>query len=259
MGKGQIVTITSRKGGVGKTTMTLNLAGCFSILKKKTLIIDLDLDSGGVALSLNVNCKKNIYDLVDDLKYNRYKNFEDYIAPYNEYISTLCAPNDPREAKKIESEYITKIIEYSKYKYDVILIDTTHIINASSIIALDESDINLYIITNDPVDLKNIKSMIKIYNETGENNYRVILNESRDTGKDYFSDFDIKNIIGTNIDYSISKDFYIKDIDKYVLEGKILTLNKKIQSNYKKDIAKLMNITKNILRGGSDNEKEDVK
>jgi len=259
MGKGQIITIASRKGGVGKTTMTLNLAGCFSILKMKTLIIDLDLDSGGIALSLNVNCKKNIYDLVDDLRNNRYKNFEDYIAPYNEFIGVLCAPNDPREAKKIESEYIAKIIEYSKYKYDVVLIDTTHVINASNIIALDEADINLYIITNDPVDLKNVKSMIKIFSETEENNYRIILNESRDTGKDYFSDFDIKNIIGANIDYHISKDFYIKNIDKYVLDGKILTLDKKIQSSHKKNFDKLMNIAKHIVKGVEDNAKENVK
>jgi hypothetical protein len=101
--------------------------------------------------------------------------------------------------------------------------------------------------------------MIKIYSETGENNYKIILNESRDTGKDYFSDFDIKNIIGTNIDYHISKSFYIKDIDKYVLDGEILTLNKKINSCYKNDVEHLMKIAKDILKkGGKNSEKEDA-
>lgn len=259
MGKGTIITVTSRKGGVGKTTTTLNLAGCFSILKQKVLIIDLDLDSGGIALSLNIDCKKNIYDLVDDLKNNRYKSFDEYICSYNNEINVLSAPKDPREAKKIESDYISKIIDYSKYKYDIILIDTTHIINSYNLAALDASDLNLYLITNDPVDLKNIKSMIKIYSETGENNYKIILNESRDTGKDYFSDFDIKNIIGTNIDYRIPKSFYIKDIDRYVLDGEILTLNKKINSCHKSDIEHLMKIAKDILKkGGKISEKEDA-
>ena len=40
---GKIITISSVKGGVGKTTMTLNLAGIYCELNKRVLIIDLDL------------------------------------------------------------------------------------------------------------------------------------------------------------------------------------------------------------------------
>ena len=40
--------------------------------------------------------------------------------------------------------------------------------------------------------------------------------------------YDIKDIIKSNIDYSLSNKFYIKDIDKYVLDGEIVTLNKKL-------------------------------
>ena len=44
---GKIITISSVKGGVGKTTLTLNLAGIYYLMKKKVLIIDLDLYAGG--------------------------------------------------------------------------------------------------------------------------------------------------------------------------------------------------------------------
>lgn len=54
-----------------------------------------------------------------------------------------------------------------------------------------------------------------------------MLNNSRDTGKDYLSLFDIRNIIKTNVDYTISKNYYVKNIDKYIIDGEILTLNKK--------------------------------
>ena len=58
----KIITIFSCKGGVGKTTLTLNLAGIYSLMDKKVLIMDLDLNSGGIALSLNVNCDKTIFN-----------------------------------------------------------------------------------------------------------------------------------------------------------------------------------------------------
>ena len=47
--KGKIITVTSTKGGVGKTITTLNLAGVYSKLGYKVLVIDFDLYGGAVA------------------------------------------------------------------------------------------------------------------------------------------------------------------------------------------------------------------
>ena len=71
--KGISICITSAKGGVGKTIMTLNLAGLYEILKKKVLIIDFDLAGGGIAASLNLAFNKSIYNLVLDYTNNQYK------------------------------------------------------------------------------------------------------------------------------------------------------------------------------------------
>ena len=47
--------------------------------------------------------------------------------------------------------------------------------------------------------------------------------------------FDIRNIIDANVDYTISSGYYIKNIDKYVMAGEILTLNKKINAFHQGD------------------------
>ena len=46
---GKIISINSVKGGVGKTTLAISLAGIYSLMKKKVLLIDLDLYSGGIS------------------------------------------------------------------------------------------------------------------------------------------------------------------------------------------------------------------
>lgn len=243
----KIITIFSCKGGVGKTTTLINLAGIYSLMDKKVLIMDLDLNSGGVATSLNVDVNKTIYNVVDDMGNNRFDGIENYVSKYNDKIDVLAAPKDPRDALKVDSKYIDLIIMSAMYKYDVILIDTSHNISPISLCALDKSDNTLFIVTNDPVDLKNARSMVAIFKDTEKENYKVVFNSSKDTGKDYFSLFDVKNIIKHNIDYTIDRSFYIKNIDKYVIDGKILTLDKKIRLSRKGDIMKLTKLASALL------------
>ena len=253
----KVISVFSCKGGVGKTTTLLNLAGIYSLMNKKVLIIDLDLNSGGVAISLNVDIPKTVYNVVDDMTNNRFKNIDDYTSKYNDMIYVLASPKDPRNASKIDSKYISLVISSAIYKYDIILVDTSHNLDPITLNALDKSDQTLFMVTNDPVDLKNSRSMIAIFEDIDNDNYKIVFNSSRDTGKDYFSLFDVRTILKHNIDYTIDHSFYIKDIDKYVLDGEILTLNKKIRSSKKSDIVKLTKLATALLE--SNNNKLEVK
>ena len=244
---GKIVTVSSVKGGVGKTTLTANLAGIYFLLKKKVLIIDLDLYAGGIATILNVDNKKDIYMLVDSISNNRFTSLRDYVCSYNNGIDVLAAPRDPRDVSKIESKYISKILDIARTEYDVILVDTHHLLDETTLITLDACNMSAFVVTNDLVDLKNMKTLINIFNETKKDNFRVVLNNSRDTGRDYISLFDVRNIIKSNVDYTISKNFYIKNIDKYVLKGEILTLNKYVNKFYSTDIKNMTKLALDLI------------
>ena len=245
---GKVISISSVKGGVGKTTMVTNLAGIYYMMKKKVLIIDADFYSGGVSLWLDIRNKKDIFMLIDSFSNNRYSSIKDYVVEYNNGIDVLASPRDPRCALKIDSKYIPMIFEFAKREYDVILVDTNHIMNEVNLMILDNVYKSLFMVTNDLVDLKNTKSLISIFRETDKNNYMLVLNCSRDTGRDYFSLFDIRNIVKSNIDYTISNSFYIKNIDKYVLNGEILTLNRNINRFHGKDINKLKSIAEALIK-----------
>lgn len=253
---GKIVSISSVKGGVGKTTLTLNLAGIYCTLNKKVLIIDLDLYSGGIAVSLDVKNTKDIFMLIDSMGNNRFTELKDYIVTYNNNIDVLACPKDPREAIKVEAKYIPVILDLAKKEYDVIIVDTSHTLDEISLTILDNSYMSLFVVTNDLVDLKNMKSLMAIFKDTGKKNYLTVLNNSRDTGKDYLSLFDIRNIIKTNIDYTISKNYYIKNIDKYVMAGSILTLDRKLNTFHQSDVNNMKKIALDLI---DDKHKEVVK
>lgn len=246
--KGKIITVTSVKGGTGKTTTLLNLAGTYSLMGKKVLIIDFDLYTGAIAATLNLEINSDIYKLVDDLTNNRFSHIENYVLKYNDSIDVIAAPKDPRYASKISSKYLKVILTRAAMKYDVILVDTNHALDEKNLVTLDNSDEILYVINNDTIDLKNMKTIVSIYKDAGKDNYKIILNESIDKGRNYFNKYDIKNIIKDNIDFIIPSNFHIKNIDKYVLDGEILTLNKHIRKMYKKIINNFELITKTLMK-----------
>lgn len=218
------IFITSVKGGTGKTVTLLNLAGVYEKMKKKVLIIDLDLYAGAIAFCLKLDNENNLYTAIDDVNNNKFNNIENYISKYDEFIDVIPAPKDPRTASKISSKYINIILAKCKMKYDVILIDSNHFMNEVNLSIMDYSDQIVYIINNDPIDLKNMRSMVSIYSDMEINNYKIILNESNNKFKSYYTNYDMKNILGSGIDYIIPSTMFVRNVEKYIINGEIMTL-----------------------------------
>lgn len=240
--KGKSFCVFSAKGGVGKTTTVLNLAGTYEKLGKKVLIIDLDLSGGSIAVALNKAFEKSIYNIIDDMNNNLYNSLSDYVTKYDNQIDFLASPKDPRQANKIDAKYLELILEKAEYNYDIVIVDTNHIINEINLTILEKVTNILFLVTNDPYDLKNMKSLIAIFKDLNISNYKILLNNSRDPFKNYFSLYDIKNILKDNIDYTLSPNFFIKNIDDYIIEGKIITLQKRIENSFSKDYTTLVTI-----------------
>ena len=78
-------------------------------------------------------------------------------------------------------------------------------------------------------------------------NYVVVLNESNNKLNDMFNNYDIKSIIKNDINYIIPRTFYNKNVNKYVLDGKIMILEKNIRMFNKKTIKVFEKIAKDLL------------
>lgn len=250
---GKSLCLFSGKGGVGKTILALNLAAVYSQINKHVLIVDLDLSSGGIALATNKVFDKTIYNFVDDYNNNRFKDFNDYVVKYNDYIDIMPSPKDPRQASKIDSKYIEILLDKAMFHYDMVLIDTNHNLNELNLVVLDAADNILFVIENDPMDLKNMKSLLSIFKDLDKTNYKILLNNSRDPFKKYFTLYDIKTIIKNNIDYEISSEFFLKNMDSYVMNGEIPMLQPKAPNIFNKDYTTMMNLAVSFL-GGDNNE-----
>ena len=209
----------------------------------------MDLYSNSIAVSLNIKNAKTIHNVVLDITDNKFKDLNDYLFEYNKNIKVLTSVNDPRIGSQIETRYISQIINIMKHSFDVVLIDTNHVLTELNLVVYDNSDTIVNVMTNDPVDLVNTKNLINIVSEIEFPDLRILLNESNNLEEKYFSLYDIREFLGVNVPYRLGREFYVKTIDKYVLDGKILTL----LDVYKKDYKKIENIAFDLIKDFSNN------
>lgn len=248
--KGKSMCFFSAKGGVGKTTNLLNLAGIFEQLEQRVLIIDMDLYSGGIAAYLNKKNDKSVYSLVFDMMNGNYNDLNDYTVKVDNYIDILCAPKDPRDANKVDHRFINNIMNDAKAKYDVVLIDTNHALNDINLTILDSVDEINFMVTNDPIDLKNMRSLLSIFDSLNFYNFRITLNNSRDPFKDYFTYFEVRKLLQHNIDYTLSSDMFLKDMDKLIMRGAIISLDRKFAEVMTNDYNAFVQMATNLLKRG---------
>ncbi len=244
--KAKVLTITSVRGGTGKTTTAVNLAGLLSIKKEKTLLIDLDLYESAIGPLLNIQNEENIYTLASDMLNGYTKPLMSYITKYDNYIDVLLAPNDPRRSSSIYSKNILDILEKLIPNYDYIIIDTNYFLNDINLNILDISDMILYVIDNDIVSIKSMRSIVNIYKDIDKTNYKILINKSLNKYKEKFDNFDLFNIIGTKIDYILPSSFYQKNIGEYIEKGQIIIQNKSIRRNNNKALETFKNIINDL-------------
>ncbi len=179
-----IISIYSGKGGVGKSVIATNLSIILAnIMHKKTLLLDLNLQYGDIALMMNQNNKKTILDLVDDHQLDSYEAIEQYLSHYNENLDALLAPKSPEGGEYISKDVVEQILNHVSGIYDCIIIDTAVNFDETTLHALDRSD-QILVVTN--MDLTSVKStklclsVMKTLNYN-EDKVKVIVNEANDS------------------------------------------------------------------------------
>ena len=202
----KIITVCSTKGGVGKTTISVNLAASLSKHNVKVALVDLDLQFGDVALLLDQSIDHSIYDWVKLSYENGDKSYRNFMMKTKAGVDILAAPDLPEFAELITGEHISFLLDTMKQDYDYIVVDTPPAFVETSLVALENSDTILLIASLDLPALKNGKLAVETLGVLGlKEKIKVILN--RDSEMEGMTKEVIEDVLGLPIKGRIPSDY----------------------------------------------------
>ncbi|MDR1575696.1 MAG: MinD/ParA family protein [Treponema sp.] len=157
--KARIITVTSGKGGVGKTNLSVNMALAFARLGKKVVVMDADLGLANVNVMLNMIPKYNLYHVI-----KKQKTIREILVETEYGISIVAGASGFSQIANMGDEerqdFISELDTLSSA--DIIIIDTSAGVSSNVLDFIAAADDTVIITTPEPTAITDAYGIIKI-------------------------------------------------------------------------------------------------
>ncbi|MGC8720762.1 MAG: MinD/ParA family protein [Thermodesulforhabdaceae bacterium] len=211
----RVFSVSSGKGGVGKTNVVINLAIAMSKLGRRVLILDADLGLANVDVLLGLNPQYNISHVLKGQK-----KLSDILVEGPGGITIMPASSGVQELTQLSLDQkvmLLDLLESIPVNFDVFMIDTGAGISDTVLYFNLMAQEKIVVLTPEPTSLTDGYALIKVlFQKHGERYFRILVNNAEDENQakaiykqiskvaDHFLD-------GISLDYagSIPKDPHI--------------------------------------------------
>jgi pilus assembly protein CpaE len=207
---GKLLVFFSAKGGSGTTAVATNLAiNLHQLTEKRTLLADLDLELGEIALFLGVQPRFNFVDLVQNFHRLDSELLASYIERHESGVHLLSAPFHPEKVEAVSGDQIRQILKFLKQNYDYIVVDTPRSFSPAAMAAFEQADA-IYIVTAvDLPSLRNIKRSLPLLERLtgGRLKEKVRLVVNRYHPDNVISLDEVHRTLGLDVHWKLSNDY----------------------------------------------------
>jgi pilus assembly protein CpaE len=202
-----IVAVFSPKGGVGRTTIAVNLAVAAAQAGKRVGVVDASFQFGDVGVLLNLNPRnKSIADLAGELQAGEAESLDTFMINHSSGIRVLLAPPSPEQAELIGPAAVKKVLDRMRSDFDLVVVDCPSSFNDSTLAVLDEADLILTLLTLEITSVKNMRLFLEVSDQLGygPEKIRLVLNRADSTLGIRVAD--VEHSIGRKVDHTIVSD-----------------------------------------------------
>jgi len=241
----QVISVTSGKGGVGKTNISINLAILLKQLNKKVLLFDADIHLGNVDVFLGLRPKDTIKDVVKGDK-----SIQETIIKGPKDIDILPASSAVVDLLEQGTDVIRKLQNaFSEFEneYDVVVIDTGAGLSQNVVPFVLGGDKVVIAMTRDPASIADAYGMIKVIRKFKEKMPILLLPnmvKSSKEGESLFKKMNlmVERFLGSSINYGGA-------IEENELVRETIKKQKAIAAEHpnSQTVKKMKNLTRTLL------------
>jgi pilus assembly protein CpaE len=185
--QGTIITVFGAKGGIGKTTISSNLAVALASEAHQTVaLVDMDTRFGDVAITMDIPVERSIADLARNLSTVDRVSLRDYLVEHDSGVHILPAPTRPSDWRNLTAGHIRDVVDILAQTHDFVILDTPGTFNEIVAAAIEVGTMILLVTTLDMASIKDTVLALEMLHErfgNDEERIKVVLNRAgMDTG-----------------------------------------------------------------------------
>jgi pilus assembly protein CpaE len=178
-GMGRVYAVTGLAGGVGISTVSASLALALKYtMNRRVAILDLDLQNGGINLSLHLDPTETIVALLENLERLDSTRLEAALTKHPAGIYLLAAPKRIEQADLISDVAVAAILDMMRQLFDVVVIDCGRHVTDNTLVAWERCNQVLYITDQSLWSARRVPRFTQLFASLGLRgvNTRLVLN-----------------------------------------------------------------------------------
>ena len=206
---GRVVAVFSPKGGVGRTTIAVNVAvAAASEPGSRVALVDGSFQFGDVGVLLNLNPKnKSIADLVPELEAGgEPESLDTFLMTHSSGLKVLLAPPSPELAETVTPSAAKRVLEVLRGRYDIVVVDCASSFSDATLAILDIADTILTVLTLEITSIKNLRLFLEVSDQLGYASDKVQLVLNRADSALGIRVADVEHSIGRKVDHTVVSD-----------------------------------------------------
>jgi pilus assembly protein CpaE len=221
---GKLICVLGPKGGIGKTITACNLAVALVQAGRQTVLVDLDLQFGDVALSLGLTPETTSYDLAVSGGSLDAEKLDAFLLKHSSGLRVLAAPARPDQAASVTPEFIADVYTLLRDDYEFVVVDTPPAFTPEVITTIDACTYVCMVGMLDALSLKNTRLGMETLDLMGfdPDRVRVVLNRANTSVG--ITRNDVVSILGRVPDILVPSN---RDIARSVNEGTPIVISQR--------------------------------
>ncbi len=204
---GTILTVFGAKGGIGKTTITTNIATAIARdTDSSVLVMDLDTRFGDVAIMLDIDPAVTVAEMAGQVATLDRASFKAALVEHESGVFVLPSPKHPNDWRQVQADDIKELARFASRMFDYVILDTPGAFNDVVGAALEVATQVLVVTSVDMASIKDTSFILDVLESEGFPDDRLFLTVNHPNGANTIRAADIERVLRKKVFWEIPHD-----------------------------------------------------